>query len=616
MLKPPIKIALKTLKYLVITVIGVIILTLLLLSNKVTASKNYYDQMTAGKYNLEQSISSIKTQKYLAAGQQATLAADQFNSALKTLSDIRQNKITSYFTPISSSITDLEYLTQTAEVLSKSIARSSEVLTKLDKVSGGRFTGSFSDLSETDRQQILLTVYQSAPELNGLKANLELSIDNLNKIHQIGILMPINSQLADIKNQLSVATNLLNQLVPLTQLLPSLSGYPQESQFLVILQNNDELRPTGGFIGTYGLMSVKDGKAGSIITEDVYHLDMPCIGKLKVTPPEPIKKYMKVEYWWLRDANFSPDFPTSAKQIETMFMTESECAGKPVTKPTAIIAINPDLIADLLGLVGPIIVDGVTYDSSNFQPLLQYNVEIAYVDKNISSWNRKEIINSVVSELEKRLMSLPTKRLPEILNILQENIAKRNLQIYFDNSEQESIASGLNLTGELKNTTGDYLMVVDTNLAAFKSDAVMKKNIVYKLSKDSKQNLITADISLNYKHEGGFDWRTTRYRSYTRIYAPLGSKLINNGGLEDFSSTDDLLLNKTVFGFFWTIEPGQEKTTTFSYFLPENISTNNYNLYFQKQSGSRLNEFKLINSFIPDGAGNWSGTLDRDKIFR
>lgn len=614
MLKPPIKIALKTIKYLVITLISIIILTLLLLSNKVTASKNYYDQMVAGKYNLEQAIVSIKAQKYLAAEQQATLAADQFNSALTTLSNIRQNKIAAYFTPVASSINDLEYLTQTAEVLSKSIARSSEVLIKLDKISAGRFTGSFSDLSETDRQQILLTVYQSAPELNGLKANLELSIDNLNKIHQIGILMPINSQLTDIKNQLALATNLLDQLVPLTQLLPSLSGYPQESQFLVILQNNDELRPTGGFIGTYGLMNVKDGKAGSIITEDVYHLDMPCIGKLKVTPPEPIKKYMKVEYWWLRDANFSPDFPTSAKQIETMFMAESECAGKPATKPTAIIAINPDLIADLLGIVGPIIVDGVTYDSSNFQPLLQYNVEIAYVDKNISSWDRKEIINSVVSELEKRLMSLPTKRLPEILNILQENIAKRNLQIYFDNSEQESIASGLNLTGEIKNASGDYLMVVDTNLAAFKSDSVMKKNIVYKLSKE--KTLITANVQLNYKHEGGFDWRTTRYRSYTRIYAPLGSKLLNNGGLEDFSTTDDLLLNKTVFGFFWTIEPGQEKTATLYYSLPEKITTDNYSLYFQKQSGSRLNEFKLINSFIPNGAVNWSGPLDRDKIFR
>lgn len=571
--------------------------------------------MVSGKTKLEAAINSAKTQKYSQAQQQASEATYQFNAALSTLSDIRNNKVAAYFSPITASVNDLEYLTQTAEVLGKSIERSTAVLAKLDQISGGRFTGTFSDLSTADRQQILATIYESAPELNGLKANLELSLDNLNKIHRIGILLPINSQLTNIKNQLATATNLLNQVVPLTQLLPSLSGYPQESQFLVLLQNNDELRPTGGFIGTYGLMNVKDGKAGSIITEDVYHLDMPCIGKLTQVPPEPIKKYMKVDYWWLRDANFSPDFPTSAKQVEAMFMAESACALKPTAKPTAIIAINPDLIVDLLGLVGPITIDGTTYDRNNFQPLLQYNVEVGYVDKNITSWNRKDIINSVVSELEKRLMSLPTKRWPEILNVIQENIAKRNLQIYFDNNEQEGVARSLNLTGEIKNSNNDYLMVVDANLAAFKSDSVMRKNITYKLSQDNSPTRITAEVKLSYSHEGGFDWRTTRYRSYTRIYAPLGSKLLDSGDLEDFSATDDTALNKTVFGFFWTIEPGQTKTASVKYSLPEYIKTDNYNLYFQKQSGSRLNNFQLDKAFKPKNTNIWSGTLDRDKIF-
>lgn len=594
----------KILKYGLFIVIGFTLITILLLSNKINASRNYYSQMTAGKRSLEDAISSIKKQKYSNAEKQANQAVTEFNSALTSLSDIRENKVATYFAPVSTSVDDLEYLTKTAEVLSKSLLRSTAILSKLEVVTDGRFTNTFSDLSDKDRQQILSIIYESAPELNGLNANLLLSIENLNKIHQIGILLPISSQLADIKNQLSIATNLLKQVIPLTQLLPALAGYPNESEFLVILQNNDELRPTGGFIGTYGIIMIKDGKPGSIVTEDVYHLDMPCVGKLTTTPPDPIKKYMGVQYWWLRDANFSPDFPTSAKQVETMFMAESECAGKPVMKPTAVIAINPGLISDLLSLVGPITVDNVTYDSSNFQPLLQYNVEVAYVDKNISSWDRKEVINAVVSELKKRLMSLPTKRLPEVLNILQENIAKRNLQIYFDNSDQEQIAKTLNITGEIKKTNSDYLMVVDANLAAFKSDSVMKKNISYKINNTNK--LLEANVSLKYKHEGGYDWRTTRYRTYTRIYAPIGSRLTNNGGLDDFTVTDDTALEKTVFGFFWTVEPGTEKSVSVSYTLPENINTTNYSLYFQKQSGSRLNNFTFK---------DWSGKLDRDKIF-
>ena len=600
-MKPAIKKTLKVLKYGLLALIVFVLIIIISLSNKINASKNYYSQMTAGKNQLEQAITSVKAQKYTTAEAQATLAEAQFSLALNSLSDIKTNKVTAYFAPVTASVSDLEYLTQTAEVLSKTVLRSTSILAKLETITDGRFTNTFSDLSDSDRQQILLTIYQSAPELNGLKANLELSLNNLNKIHRIGILLPVSSQLNNIKEQLATATNLLNEVVPLTQLLPSLAGYPQESNFLVLLQNNDELRPTGGFIGTYGIMTIKDGEPGNIVTEDVYHLDMPCIGKLTLTPPDPIKKYMGVDYWWLRDANFSPDFPSSAKQVESMFMAESACAGKPVIKPTAIIAINPGLISDLLSLVGPITVDNTTYDSSNFQPLLQYTVEVAYVDKNITSWNRKEVINAVVSELKKRLMSLPTKRLPEVLNILQENIAKRNLQIYFDNNEQEQIAQGLNLTGEIKQSASDYLMVVDANLAAFKSDSVMKKNISYQIQKAGAQ--LKATVQLTYKHEGGFDWRTTRYRSYTRIYAPLGSKLINNSGLDDFSVTDDTALGKTVFGFFWTIEPSKEKSVSISYTLPTNISPRNYNLYFQKQSGSRLNEFKFTNDLKTT---NWS----------
>lgn len=576
------------------------------MSTRLKDYKNYYSQMIAGKNELENAVNYIKKQQYTEAKDETELAINNFEKSLTSLSNIKNNPA-AYLKPINVSLSDLEYLTKTAEILSKSLLRTTSILAKLEEITNGRFTNTFSELSETDRKQILEIIYQSSPELNGLNANLKLSLENLNKIHRIGVLLPLNSQISNIKNQLTTATDLMDQVIPLTRLLPSLTGYPQESEFLVVLQNNDELRPTGGFIGTYGLMTINNGKPSNIITEDVYHLDMPCIGKLKNIPPDPIRKYMGVEYWWLRDANFSPDFPTSAAQIETMFLSESECAEKKVVKPTAVIAINPDLIADLLGLVGSITVDGTTYDRNNFQPLLQYNVEVAYADKNISSWDRKEIINEVVSELKNRLFSLSTNKMPEVLKVLKENIAKRNIQLYFSNPEQQKIVESINMAGEVKKTSGDYLMVVDANLAAFKSDSVVKKNISYQVSGD---NSLEAKVNLNYQHNGGFDWRTTRYRSYTRIYAPLGSRLKDNGGLDDFSVSDDPKLEKTVFGFFWTIEPGQEKTISVSYYLPERINKNNYRLYFQKQSGSRLNNFNLITN-----SQNWSGPLDRDKIF-
>lgn len=613
MFKNTFKIAKKIFKYLFLAFFILVIILLFALINKTSAAKNYYNNVLSGKEYLEQSVESFKEQKYSTTKEMADLASTKFDLALDNLKDIRENKIADNFFPISSSISDLEYLAQTAQIISRSLSRGATILVELSNITDGRFTNTFSDLSTADRQNILSTIYQSAPEINGLRANLLLSLNNLNKINRIGILLPVKSQLANIKNQLQTAYNLLDQLSPLAQLIPALSGYPQENTFLLVLQNNDELRPTGGFIGTYGLMTMKDGKPSDIITEDVYHLDMPCIGKLKLTPPGPIAKYMRVEYWWLRDANFSPDFPSSAKQIEEMFFAESGCADKTQIRPTAVIALNPDLIADLIKLVGPITVEGETYDYNNFQELLQYNVEVAYVDKNISSWDRKEVINSVIKELEKRLMKLPTRELASLLKIIQENIAKRNLQLYFSDSKYQSIAKELNITGEIKKVDSDYLMVVDANLAAFKSDAVMKKNIYYEIS---GQNTLLAKVKLNYRHEGGFDWRTTRYRSYTRIYAPLGSKLVTKDELEDFSVYDDGDLQKTVFAFFWSIEPGTEETVSLTYSLPEKINQGNYRLYFQKQSGSRLNNFVFTKNINGEEELLWQTSLDRDKLFQ
>lgn len=606
-MKKGLKIFLNIILYLLLTIVVVIIVLGLSLSNKVDSSKEYYSRMMSGKNNLEVAVESLKRGQYSGAKNEAETATVLFQESLAYLNDIKTNKVAANFTPIAASVNDLEYLTKTAEILSRSISRSSDLMVRIGQATSGNH--SFQDLSEIEKRQVLETLYQATPELNGLKANLELALSNLNKINRVGVLLPLESQVQDIRNQLATAYAALDHLIPLSRLLPALAGYPQESDFFVALQNNDELRPTGGFIGTYGLIHVKDGSLGEIVTEDIYHLDMPCVDRLTVTPPPPVSKYMGVKYWWLRDANWSPDWPTAAQQIQKMYLDESACTGPRPNEPTAVMAINPNLIASLIDFVGPITAAGTTYTGENFQPLLQYNVEVAYAEKDISSWDRKEIINDVVAELKDRLMKVSISRLPELLDLVDDAIARRDLQIYFNNPSYQSVAQDFGMGGEVKRTSYDYLMVVDTNLAAYKTDAVMRKNMSYEVKMD---NSLNATLKLKYIHEGGFDWRTTRYRSYTRVLTPLGTELINHSGLDDFSVTQDEALQKTVFGFFWSIEPGKQKEIYLSYRLPKEINSTNYQLYFQKQSGSRLNNFDYLNTATNQ---SWSGTLDRDKIF-
>jgi len=603
-----------------------IILVLLLLIGAYRNLKQAADAGTAGKTALTAAVAAAQKQDWTSALADSGQAHDDFTSALNSLDQARSNWAIKYVAPVKSQVDDLEYLLKTGEILSRSLQTTLPIIQELDRIRSGAASHNFIDLSAADKINFLKLIYESEPELNGLKANLDLAILNLDKIHRISILWPVYNQISNIKTELVQASSLMAKTDTLVKLLPALAGYPNASHFLVILQNNDELRPSGGFIGVYGSLTAQNGSITAFQSDDSYHLDMPAsLSKWNLQPPTPLAKYLKVDRWYLRDANWSPDWPTSAQQIETIYNGENQMlAGKvaSTTPFTGILAINPDLVADLIKLVGPITVKNVTYTADNFQPLLQYNVEVGYKDQNISFWQRKEIINELVAQLKDRLYHLPASSWEQLLNVISDNIDHKNIQIYFPNSDWEGLVRTLGASGEVKNPTSDYLMVVDANLGSFKTDAVVKKNITYTLTQNNSG--LQAAVKLNYRHEGGFDWRTTRYRTYTRIYAPLGSHFVSLDGLDqstaDFSSTDDTKLNKTVFGFFVTIEPGTTQELTLNYTLPSAINSQlqnkQYQLLVQKQSGQRVDSLQVIVNRANKKPLNWQTKLEDDQLFQ
>lgn len=618
------RIIITSLKYGLLIAILAIVIILILLGSAYKDLKDATVKGLAGKIDLTAAIAAAQTQNWESALDSAGKAQQNFSSALTDLNRTHSNPAVKNVSLVRSQINDLEYLLETAEILSRSLGHILPIVQNLDQIRAGANSKNFVDWPAAAKISFLQLIYQSEPELNGLKANLDLAVLNLNKTHRLGILWPIYGQISNIKQELSQTAVLMTKLSPLIKLLPVLSGYPDTSRFLLILQNNDELRPTGGFIGVYGILESRGGEIVSLKTDDSYHLDMPAslTDTWKLEPPAPLKKYLKVEKWYLRDANWSPDWPTSAKKITEIFDGESQAIKQPTAPFTGLVAITPDLVADLIKLVGPITVKDTTYDANNFQPLLQYNVEIAYKDQNISSWDRKAIINELVTELKSRLFNLPSSRWGELIKILDNSITAKNIQIYFVNPAWENLARTLEADGEVKRTNSDYLMVVNANLGAFKSDAVVKKNISYTITQDSSG--LNAVLGLNYRHEGGFDWRTTTYRSYTRIYAPLGSRLNSLAGVDeataDISVVDDQTLNKTIFGFFFKVEPGTVKQISLDYRLPDTIRqqlvTGNYRLLVQKQAGQRIEALNILIKPLKQKNLQWNTDLNSDKIFQ
>jgi hypothetical protein len=410
----------------------------------------------------------------------------------------------------------------------------------------------------------------------------------INQTPQHGLLKPIREALKPFKENLPFIKEAITKIIPIAQVMPKVAGYPDEEVYLFLLQNNTELRPTGGFIGTYGILKIRDGEISSFLTDNSYNLDEKAVN-LNIEPPWPLTRYNKVYKWYFRDSNWSPDFPTSAEKAIWFYNEE----GGTEKNINGVIAVTPSLIESLIKITGDITIDGVKFTSDNFVDMLQYQVEKGYLRQGVDESQRKEVIGELGRVIIDRLLKLPQTKWKDLWKTFEKDILGKQILIYLENDENENLLINQGWAGEIKNVDHDYLCVIDANLASLKSDPGVERTINYQIAKEG--NKIKSKVSITYQNKGTFSWKTTRYRTYVRVYAPPGSLLESILGTDEEKETKDDL-KKTTFGTFVTIEPSETKTITFNYWLPdqflEKFNKDGYKLLVQKQPGT--SQHKLL----------------------
>jgi hypothetical protein len=469
-------------------------------------------------------------------------------------------------------------------------------------------------LNSNQKGNIIVAIRQAAPVVQEINQQVNNIEDDIAVLLNSPWAKYINQEsLEKIKNLVRMEY-FLDLIAEALEYLPEVIGYPVPANYLILLQNNTELRPTGGFIGTYGLLQFRDGKGNITKIDDVYNLDKTVKTTMFVEPPWQLKKWNDTSQWFLRDVNWSPDFPTSAKQAEWFYNEES----KEDLEFTGTIAITPDVMADMLDIIGPIIVRDLTFTSKNLVELLEYQVEVEFREQGIPLSQRKIIMAEMALIAQDRLKNLSLDQILDLANIIKRNLNEKHILIYFNNPEIQKIVQARNWTGEIRSAESDYLFVVDANIGSLKTDLVMQKSIDYQVRKDEVGNLI-AKVILTYYNDGKFAWNLTRYRTYTRIYTPKGSKLIKAEGMMANDRTKKIgevateeEFAKTVFGAFIAIEPKEIKTLTFEYKLPdyikEQLDRGEYSLLIQKQAGTQGHELRV------DILGEvWEGDLAMDR---
>jgi len=351
----------------------------------------------------------------------------------------------------------------------------------------------------------------------------------------------------------------------------------QEKTFLILFQNNMEIRPGGGYIGSFGIVKIKNGKQ-DIQIHDLSNFD----GRIPDTeiPPYPMEETLNIKSWKLRDSNFSPDFPTNAEKAEFFYKL-----GQGQENFDGVIGITANVLTSFLKATGPIQIEGYpgTYADENAILTLEYQVEKAYWEQGIEKGERKSVMNDLAKEIIKKVYNLNNSQRIELMKIILSDLNKKDIQLYFKDQDLQERVEKVDWEGNVDQTwKDDFLMISDANMGALKSDYYVKRSMDYSI--DLSQEKPTANLKITYHHTAEQkDWMTKDYLDYLRVYVPEGSWLTDSKNTGDVKFGKEL--GKTFFGSLIKVPLGQEKTIEFTYTLPDNFKDKLYDLKIQKQAG-------------------------------
>lgn len=446
---------------------------------------------------------------------------------------------------------------------------------------------SISELPEEDKERFLEAVSNIDPTLGNIytkTSNIRFNLAD-RPTEKVSAKLNVFADNFDSKLSEVESISLIAKDVLPTAILAL--GYPEEQLYFFGLQNNGELRPTGGYLGTYGVFSIKNAEFVDFDTYNTYHFDVDNSYRFNEVAPPPVKEYTNTSKWTLGYANWSPDFPTSADKIKEAYKVGSQDD----RNFDGIVVIDPTPIVDLLAVTGPIEVEDITFDTYNFVDELEYYTYEGFSEEGVASRDRKELIGELGVKMIDYFLNSDLEKWGKVWDIVNDSLTQKHIMFNFDDKQRQKLVERQNWDNRVKAYDQDYLMVVDANLDSLKTDRFTDKDIEYKISQEDEK--IIAQVKLTYANNAQPSEKTSDLKEYTRIYTPLGSEFIEISGNDDEVDMYQEL-GKQVYGALWNIPIGETREMNFKYELPRNVfDEDQYSVLVQKQAGTAGHDFKL-----------------------
>lgn len=400
-------------------------------------------------------------------------------------------------------------------------------------------------------------------------------------------------------------------------LLPAILGFDREKKYLVLFQNNMELRSGGGFIGSYGILTFKNGKMQDFKIHDVYEAD----GQLKghIEPPFPIRRYIPQVHLFLRDSNFNIDFLKGASISAQMLSKEINDV------VDGVIAIDITFVKNLIGVLGKVYVSDYKeiVDKDNFYLLTQTHSEKDFFP---GSSQKKNFLNSLFNAISNDTTSKKSISYPALLSLVGKSILEKHIIFAFSDPKVQEVftingfsSSILDKRQNERSQINDFLGINEMNLGVNKANYFLERKIKQEVSVNN-EGMVNEKIIVTYKNNSQKNkWPGGDYKAYFRIILPQNTEIlsiaVNNEEQKIVKAITDFTVyekknfkppsgleveridehGKTTYGFLINVSLGESKEIAISYNLPNKVLLNQpvlkYNQIVFKQPGTESDPY-------------------------
>ncbi len=456
------------------------------------------------------------------------------------------------------------------------------------------------------RGPLVLQVLTSVqPEAEALKDQL----DRMTRTRQAIEIQMLSPRSAALLRRADQALALANAGLPALAVLPELLGAQGTRRYLVLAQNNDELRATGGYISGIGVIEVREGKVTQVSYRDSYAVEN--LAKPHPWPPRPLTEYMGAQMWMLRDANWSPDFPTSARTIEQLYELNQGA------RVDGVMAIDLPGVQRLVAALGPLNVPGFAQrvDGQNVAEQMEYFFLASAGKESYGEWwsHRKDFMAALVQAMMARLNGEGgAVNLPAVGQAVWSSLATKDLLIYLNDPRAARVLHDLHWDGALPDARSgqDVVGIVDSNVGFSKADRKIARQFDYRIELRPGEEAM-ASVRIRYENQNPpssepcvrkfeyqatyADMQNTCYWDFVRLYAPAGSHPIGASG-NTSATLESPEQGYTVMSAYFVLPRGQARELRFDYRIPLIVRTDapsEYSLTWIKQPGRRASPLRV-----------------------